>query len=504
MMGGKRVGRLPRAVGLGREHARHLRERRLRGRHRDRARRSRVRPTFPDALAAPQEVETPGVTTIEALAEFLGIDAAATSKAMPVVEGRRHARARARSRRRPARGAEAARRARQRLPPGDRGRDPRRLRRGAAARSARSASTVEVVADETLREGQFVAGANRTAGISAASRPDATTSRAFADIREPREGDRCPDCGGALGSRPRSRSATSSSSARVLRAARRDVPRRGRQREAARRWAATGSARARDGRGRRAASRRARHRLAGRVAPTTSTSSRSRGAEEMRGEAAALALATRASTSCSTTATSGRARSSRTPTCRLPDAGDGRQEEPRGRQGGRPRPRRLRRGARPVSDVLNWARSVDGETAAIQRRAVRPDDRAPDGRGRVTYRSSPTGRSLGRLSQPPRARQPARCRRTTSSRRSPMRSASRPSTSASTASADHRAARGDARADRPALQASRSRPTGIVSPPGVWRSLVSALVWGTRGPEFESRHPDYRPPGRVVPATLAR
>jgi hypothetical protein len=25
---------------------------------------------------------------------------------------------------------------------------------------------------------------------------------------------------------------------------------------------------------------------------------------------------------------------------------------------------------------------------------------------------------------------------------------------------------------------------------GAWRSLVSALVWGTRGPEFESRRPD--------------
>jgi hypothetical protein len=25
---------------------------------------------------------------------------------------------------------------------------------------------------------------------------------------------------------------------------------------------------------------------------------------------------------------------------------------------------------------------------------------------------------------------------------------------------------------------------------GVWRSLVSALVWGTRGPRFESGHPD--------------
>jgi hypothetical protein len=25
---------------------------------------------------------------------------------------------------------------------------------------------------------------------------------------------------------------------------------------------------------------------------------------------------------------------------------------------------------------------------------------------------------------------------------------------------------------------------------GAWRSLVSALVWGTRGPEFKSRRPD--------------
>src|SRR5262245_16691860 len=39
-------------------------------------------PDFPESLSAPEEVETPGVATIEALAEFLGIDDAATSKAM--------------------------------------------------------------------------------------------------------------------------------------------------------------------------------------------------------------------------------------------------------------------------------------------------------------------------------------------------------------------------------------------------------------------------------------
>src|ERR671922_2343601 len=43
-------------------------------------------PRFPDRLDAPEEVETPGVTTIEDLARFLDIDPAATSKAMPVVK----------------------------------------------------------------------------------------------------------------------------------------------------------------------------------------------------------------------------------------------------------------------------------------------------------------------------------------------------------------------------------------------------------------------------------
>ncbi len=34
---------------------------------------------------------------------------------------------------------------------------------------------------------------------------------------------------------------------------------------------------------------------------------------------------------------------------------------------------------------------------------------------------------------------------------------------------------------------------------GAWRSLVSALVWGTRGPEFESRRPD-KPQRPFLPA----
>ncbi|MDX6474806.1 MAG: prolyl-tRNA synthetase, partial [Gaiellaceae bacterium] len=41
-------------------------------------------PVFPETLVSTEEVETPGVKTCEALAEFLTIDVAATSKAMPV------------------------------------------------------------------------------------------------------------------------------------------------------------------------------------------------------------------------------------------------------------------------------------------------------------------------------------------------------------------------------------------------------------------------------------
>ena len=43
-------------------------------------------PEFPPVRDAPEPIETPGATTIEALAAFLGIDEAATSKAMPMTK----------------------------------------------------------------------------------------------------------------------------------------------------------------------------------------------------------------------------------------------------------------------------------------------------------------------------------------------------------------------------------------------------------------------------------
>ena len=157
-MGGKLSVDFLAPSGRGGEHARHLRERRLRGRPRDRAARCRARADLPAPLDAPEEIETPGVTTIDALAEFLGIDPAATSKAMPVVEGGRHARARAHPRRRPAQRVEALRRARPaRSRARDRRGDPQGVRRGRrVARPGRLRGRGDRRRDAA--RGQFVAG----------------------------------------------------------------------------------------------------------------------------------------------------------------------------------------------------------------------------------------------------------------------------------------------------------------------------------------------------------
>jgi prolyl-tRNA synthetase len=54
------------------------------------------------------------------------------------------------------------------------------------------------VADEQLREGQFVAGANRTGWHLRGVEHGRDFEARIADIRTPKEGDRCPNCGGAL------------------------------------------------------------------------------------------------------------------------------------------------------------------------------------------------------------------------------------------------------------------------------------------------------------------
>ena len=61
---------------------------------------------------------------------------------------------------------------------------------------------VEVIADETLREGQFVAGANTDGRHLRGVEAGRDYQPRFADIREPQEGDACPVCGGRLSFTP--------------------------------------------------------------------------------------------------------------------------------------------------------------------------------------------------------------------------------------------------------------------------------------------------------------
>jgi prolyl-tRNA synthetase len=154
-------------------------------------------PELPERLDAPKEVATPGVTTIEGLAEMLGIDDAATSKAMPVVKmdgtlvlglvrgddrlSEPKMVAALESDYRPATDEEI------------------RAVFGAGGGSLGPVGIeIEVVADETLRDGQFVAGANRDGWHLLGVEAGRDYEPRFADLREARDGDRCAACGGAL------------------------------------------------------------------------------------------------------------------------------------------------------------------------------------------------------------------------------------------------------------------------------------------------------------------
>ena len=161
----------------------------------------------------------------------------------------------------------------------------------AAARSGPSASRARSIADETLREGQFVAGANRDGWHLRGVEAGRDYEPRFADLREPREGDRCAGVRrrAALPDRDRGRPHLQLRHV-LLGAARRDVPRRGRPGEAAPRRQLRDRPGPGHGRHRRAAPRRARHRRGrARSRRTTSTSSSlpgRRGAGEPRSRSA--------------------------------------------------------------------------------------------------------------------------------------------------------------------------------------------------------------------------
>jgi prolyl-tRNA synthetase len=158
-------------------------------------------PEFPEPRDAPEEVATPNVTTIEGLAEFLEIDEAATSKAMPVVVGERVVLALVR-------GDDRLSEEKLTTTLGSTFRpameDEIRTTFGSGGGSIGPVAvrSVDVIADEALREGQFVAGANRDGwhlrGVQAGRDYEPT----FADIRQTNAGDACPRCGGKLVAQP--------------------------------------------------------------------------------------------------------------------------------------------------------------------------------------------------------------------------------------------------------------------------------------------------------------
>jgi prolyl-tRNA synthetase len=154
-------------------------------------------PARPAPLAAPQEIETPGSTTIDDLAEFLGIDPAATSKAMPVVKpdgtvvlGLLRGDDRLEEIKMLAALASDFRPATEDEIRATFGADPGSL--GPVGFDG------EVVADEALREGQFVVGANRTGWHLLGVEAGRDFQPRFADLRQSQEGDSCPRCGGKL------------------------------------------------------------------------------------------------------------------------------------------------------------------------------------------------------------------------------------------------------------------------------------------------------------------
>jgi prolyl-tRNA synthetase len=140
-------------------------------------------PVFPETLDAPVEIETPGASTIEKLAELLGIDGTVV---LALVRG------------------------------DDRLSEDKLLEalgmdfRPATDEEIRAAFGAgggslgpigfqgQIVADEALRTGQFVAGANRDGWHLRGVEAGRDYEPAFADIRATKEDDTCPTCGGKL------------------------------------------------------------------------------------------------------------------------------------------------------------------------------------------------------------------------------------------------------------------------------------------------------------------
>ncbi len=154
-------------------------------------------PAFAPSREQPEEIETPNATTIDALAALLGIDPRTTSKAMPVVgpdgqlvlglvrgDHRLHE-----LKLQKALGGEF------------RPAHPDEIRTAFDADGGSLGPvgiTIPIIADETLRTGNYVAGANRNGWHLLGVEAGRDYQARFADIREVSAGEGCPRCGGTL------------------------------------------------------------------------------------------------------------------------------------------------------------------------------------------------------------------------------------------------------------------------------------------------------------------
>ena len=153
-------------------------------------------PDFPEALDAPEEVVTPAQRTIEAVSDFLGVDPRATAKAMPVVVDGKVVLALVR-------GDDRLNEMKLLAELGEtfRPAEAEEIRDTFGANGGSIGPvgvTVDVIADETLREGQYVVGANRDDVHLRGVQAGRDYEPRFADLREVRGGDACPACGGHL------------------------------------------------------------------------------------------------------------------------------------------------------------------------------------------------------------------------------------------------------------------------------------------------------------------
>jgi prolyl-tRNA synthetase len=155
------------------------------------------RPDFPAQLDAPEEVATPGLGTIEEISNLLGVDSAATAKAMP------HVRADGTFVLAMIRGDDRLEEAKVAgvIGGGERPATAEEIRSALGADPGSVGpvgAAVEIVADEALREGQYVVGANRDGWHLRGVQAGRDYEPRFGDLRQAREGDRCPKCDGAL------------------------------------------------------------------------------------------------------------------------------------------------------------------------------------------------------------------------------------------------------------------------------------------------------------------